>query len=135
MVTARPLIRGEAVGPLLRLDHPISFWGGVDSGTGRIVDPRHPDCGHSIRGTVLAIPAAVGSSSSSAILLELIRCGTAPAAILLGQVDAILPLGVVVARELGYPIVPILELPFDQLAGFEQGSVLRVGADGSICPT
>ena len=48
----RVLVAGEAAGPLLRLAAPISFWGGVDAGTGRIADPRHPDHGTSIAGSV-----------------------------------------------------------------------------------
>ena len=100
-VRGRPLIPGEGRGPLLRLTHPISFWGGVDPTSGQIVDPRHPEFGSSITGTVLAIPAAVGSSSSSAIMLELLREGTAPAAILMGKADAILALGGVVGGEVG----------------------------------
>ena len=126
MVTGRTLIPGEAAGPLLRLTHPISFWGGVDPVAGTISDPRHPQHGASIAGTVLAIPAAIGSSSSSAIMLELLREGTAPAAILIGRADAILGLGVVVGRELGYETIPMLELSMDELRGFADGTVLRV---------
>ena len=65
MVKGSVLISGEGSGPLLRLGHPISFWGGVDPRTGLICDPRHPDYGVCITGTVLALPSAVGSSSSS----------------------------------------------------------------------
>ena len=93
MVTGRVLVPGEAVGPLLRLRAPISFWGGVDPRTGRVADPRHPDHGRSLAGTVLVVPSAVGSSSSSAIMLELMRNGVAPAAVLMGKADAILALG------------------------------------------
>jgi len=129
---ARILIPGEAEGPLLRLAAPISFWGGVDPKTGRIADPRHPDHGRSIAGTALAVPATMGSSSSSAVMLELLRGGHAPAALLLGAVDAILTLGVVVAREMGYGTIPVLALNAEALAALpETGARLRV-ADGEI---
>ena len=94
MVTGRVLVAGAGEGPLLRLSAPISFWGGVDPLSGRIADPRHPDHGRSVAGMVLAVPSAVGSSSSSAIMLELLRNGVAPAAVLMGTADAILALGV-----------------------------------------
>jgi len=74
----------------------------------------------------------VGSSSSSAIMLELIREGTAPAAIVLGKADAILPLGVVVAAELGYAPIPILELPSDQLKGLASGDPVVVSEAGEL---
>ena len=122
MVIGRVLVAAEGVvGPLLRLTHPISFWGGVDPVTGTIADPRHPQWGASIVGTVLAIPSAVGSSSSSAIMLELLREESAPAAVLMGQADAILALGVVVGRELGYPTVPVLEVDMSGLDGVQDG--------------
>ena len=93
---AQVQIEGRAQGPILRLRRPISFWGGVDPKTGRISDPRHPDHGHSIAGTVLVLPGAIGSSSSSYIMLELMAIGKAPAALILPEPDAILSLGVVV---------------------------------------
>jgi predicted aconitase with swiveling domain len=120
----RVLIAGRAEGPVCRLAAPISFWGGVDSQTGLIVDPRHPDCGRSITGTVLALPSAIGSSSSSAVMLELLRGHLAPAALLMGRLDAIVALGVVVGREMGYGAIPVLEVA---LADLE-----RLPADGRV---
>lgn len=111
---------------------PISFWGGVDPLSGRIVDPRHPDHGRSIAGTVLAVPSAVGSSSSSAIMLELLRNGVAPAAVLMGTADAILALGVVVGRELGYAPIAVVQVPLASMAHFTEGVLLHVGPDGSV---
>ena len=84
-----------------------------------------------IGGTVLVVPAAVGSSSSSAILLELIREGTAPAAVVMGKADAILALGVVVARELGHSGPPVLELSSPMLDALPEG-VLEVLEDGTL---
>jgi predicted aconitase with swiveling domain len=55
------------------------------------------------------MPAAIGSSSSSAVLLELIHNGCAPIALLLGEPDAILALGVIVAREMGYGTLPVVQ--------------------------
>ena len=87
------LIDGKAQGPLLQLVAPICFWGGVDRRSGLITQGGHPQLGCSITGTVLALPGTIGSSSSSAILAELIRAGLGPAAMLLAQVDAILVVG------------------------------------------
>jgi predicted aconitase len=36
------LVPGAASGPILRLDEPLSFWGGLDSATGTIIDRLHP---------------------------------------------------------------------------------------------
>jgi uncharacterized protein len=131
VVKGRVLIEGEGGGPLLRLTAPLSFWGGVNPKTGLVSDPRHPQHGQSVAGTVLVLAEPRGSSSSSAIMLELIARGLAPAALLLGQVDAILTLGIVVAREMGYRTLPALEVAPDDLERLPEGR-LHVGADGTI---
>ena len=122
----QPLIAGSASGPLLLLRAPISFWGGVDPATGRIVDPRHPDHGRCVSGTILALPATIGSSSSSSVLLELIHSGHAPAALILRQPDAILLIGLIVARELQWKTLPALRLNTGDFAQLREGRyVLR----------
>lgn len=91
-----------AAGPLLMLSAPISFWGGIDPKTSMVADVRHPEHGVNIAGTILYLPGTIGSSSASAVLLELIHKGIAPKAIILREPDAILLLGVLVAREMGW---------------------------------
>jgi len=125
------LIDGVAEGRLLRLVEPISFWGGIDPQTSRLTDPRHPQHGIAIAGTVLALAAMRGSSSSSAIMLELLARGIAPAALLLGEPDAILSLGVIVGREMGYPVIPVLALAASEQARLPQG-MLHIARGGAI---
>lgn len=99
------LITGPvASGPLLKLSAPISFWGGVDPKTSMVADVRHPEHGVTIAGTILYLPGTIGSSSASAVLLELIHKGIAPKAIILKEPDAILLLGVLVAKEMGWAV-------------------------------
>jgi uncharacterized protein len=100
---AKVLVPGPAVqAEALVLTAPISFWGGVDPKTSMIVDVRHPQHGMEIKGRVLFIPSTIGSSSASAILLELVHRHFAPAALVLHEPDAILLLGLIVAREMGW---------------------------------
>lgn len=120
------LLPGAAEGRLLRLTAPLSFWGGVQPKTGRIVLAGHPQEGQEIAGRLLALPATVGSSSSSSVMLELLREGRAPAGLLLATLDAILLLGVTVARELGYPAIPALRLDAEALAGLPDGAPARL---------
>ncbi|MGL4975244.1 MAG: aconitase X [Bosea sp. (in: a-proteobacteria)] len=108
---AQVLLDGEAKpSPVLALTSPISFWGGVDPRTGDIIDARHPQCGENIAGKFLVLPGTIGSSSASAVLLELVHAGRAPAAIAMAEPDAILLLGLVVAREMGWPTPPACRL-------------------------
>jgi predicted aconitase with swiveling domain len=99
---------GTAEGDVLILDEPLSLWGGLDPATGDVIDVRHPQRGARVAGRVLLLPAGRGSSSSSTILAEAIRAGTAPAAIVLGEPDPILALGAIVGRELYGTVVPIV---------------------------
>lgn len=122
----RALVAGAGAGPVLRLDEPLSFWGGVDPVTGRIIDRRHPRRGESVAGRVLVMPYGRGSSSSSSVLLEGVRLGTAPAAVVLRELDGILALGAAVARELYEQSPPVVLLaPADWEA-------LREGDDASV---
>ena len=109
---AEILLTGSpAGGQCLALTAPISFWGGVDPASGTIIDARHPERGRNIAGRILALPGTIGSSSASAVLLELVHAGKAPAALLMDAPDAILLLGLVVAREMGWPTPPAFRLP------------------------
>jgi predicted aconitase with swiveling domain len=129
------LVDGPAAsGPALLLTAPISFWGGVDPKTGRIADVRHPQHGTNITGTVLFLPGTIGSSSASAVLLELVHAGRAPAAIVLHEPDAILLLGLIVAREMGWETPIALWLDRAEHERFA-GRPVTVGSDGSITET
>lgn len=94
---AAAVIAGNAEGLALVLAQPLSFWGGIDVATGRIIDASHPDRGETVTGRVLVMPGGRGSSSSSSVLAEAIRRKTAPAAIILARPDAILAVGAIIA--------------------------------------
>lgn len=124
------LYPGAAEGPLLKLSAPMSFWGGVDPTSGEIILGSHPERGRNIGGTVLALADPIGSSSSSYVLLELIHKGCAPAALLLGQPDAILIVGCLVAREMGYRVPPVLHVDREALNALPVGHGVVV--DGEV---
>lgn len=122
-----------AEGRLLVLEKPISFWGGVDPLTGAIMDPRHPRHGERQAGRILVMERTIGSSSSSAVMLELLRNRVAPAAIVVGRTDAILVLGILVAEELGYSTIPVLQVGTPDIARLHEkdGARTRV-QDGML---
>lgn len=130
MIKASVLVGGTVSGPVLRLDEPISFWGGVDGRTGRIVDPAHPQRGVSISGSILVMPHGRGSSSSSSVLAELVRTGAGPAGIVLDEPDAILVGGAVVAASLYNIDCPIVVAETNAATGenwaLEDGGLRRL---------
>lgn len=108
------LVPGRAAGEVLALSEPVSFWGGFDARTGRIVDRLHPDLGECLTGRVLVMHSARGSSSGSSVLAEAIRLGTAPAAIVLRSRDAILTIGALVAATLYKRSCPVVVVENDR---------------------
>ncbi len=126
------LVAGAASGPVLALDEPLSFWGGLDPATGAITDRRHPQHGRVVTGSVLVMPHGRGSSSASSVLAEAIRSGTAPAAIVLGASDAIVALGALVAAELYGTICPVVVVAdgYEQVAAAGRASVAPSGTVG-----
>ena len=82
----------------LRLTEPLSFWGGLDPETGKIVDRHHPQYGESIAGRSLIMARTRGSTSSPGTLVEAIRLGNGPRSITLQQADLTVMAAVKVAR-------------------------------------
>jgi len=127
---AELLVPGQpGQGPALILSAPISFWGGIDPKSGRIIDVRHPECGQSVAGSVLFLPSTIGSSSASAVLMELVHGGHAPAALVLHEPDAILLLGLIVAREMGWDTPVAVRLDRSRFVSFA-GRDVTIDAEG-----
>ena len=107
-IRAVTLVAGSAEGPAFVLQEPLSFWGGLDSATGEIIDRWHPQSGAILTGRMLLMESGRGSSSGSSVLAEAIRAGTGPAGIVLLTRDAIVTLGALVAAELYAASCPVV---------------------------
>ena len=125
-INGRTLVHGDARGEVLFSDVGLSFWGGVDAATGRIIDSHHPLCGTVLSGKVLAIPSGRGSCSGSGVLLELILNGHAPAALVFGSQEDILPLAIIIAEEVFGLSLPSVRLSSDDFHRLRSIAHLRV---------
>jgi predicted aconitase with swiveling domain len=115
---------------VLRLDSPLSPWGGLDPLTGKIVDERHPQHGACIADRILVLPGSVGSTSGPSVLADCLRRGTGPVAIMLEQADSTLMVAVWVAETLYGSSCRILSRPRAQWP--ESGSRMPLPAsDGT----
>ena len=134
MPEGRALAFGTAEGRALVLEEPLSFWGGMDPATGEVIDAHHPARGTSLGGRVVVMPRGRGSSSAPSVLAEAIRLGTAPAAILLSEPDAIVALGAIVAAELYGRACPVVVLDEEDHGRIPDGAPVRVSAteDGAL---
>lgn len=126
-VPGRTLHRGTAAGPVLKLDAPVSFWGGIDPATGGIVDRAHPQHGCIITGTVLAMAGSRGSSGTPGVLGEMLRRGTGPAAIVLTKPDVNLVAGALVAATLYAAICPVVLVDLDTFDSLRTGDRVNLG--------
>lgn len=138
MPEGRTLVAGRATGLALVLHAPLSFWGGVDPETGELIDTHHPQRGAFVTDRILVMPSGRGSSSSSYVLAEAIRAGTAPAAIVLREPDGIVALGAIVARELYGTRIPVVVLGADGYDAIVDGVTIEVAAgedEATVGPT
>jgi predicted aconitase with swiveling domain len=126
------IISGTARGAALVSSEPISFWGGYDYKSGEIIDRRHPLSGMNASGKVLAVPFTRGSSTTSEVLLEAIRAGTAPCAILTTGTDFFFALASVVADELYARPLPLMSVAEADFARLKTGDEIQIEADGRV---
>lgn len=132
ILKGRAVVPGRASGLAVVSQKPISFWGGVDPHTGEVIDRRHDRTGAIVAGKVFVFPAGKGSSTGSAVLMEGIRNGAAPAAIINARVEPILALGAIVAEELYHKTVPIVVLAQTDFEAIQDGDHLEIQPDGSV---
>ena len=132
MIRGRVLVAGDVEGEALASTEPLSFWGGYDQTSGEIIDRRHPLSGHVATGKILALPASRGSSTTAAVLLEAVRRGTAPAAIITDGADTFLTLAAIVADEMYERTFVVVSVNADDFATLASAEKLHIGIDGRI---
>jgi predicted aconitase with swiveling domain len=134
-LSGHPVIPGEASGLVLVSSEPLSFWGGYDYQTGIIIDQRHPLAGACAAGRVLAVPFTRGSSTTTAVLLEAVKAGTAPAAIITTAPDSFFALASIVAGEMYARPIPLVVLTPEDFRQLQAGQMVKVTAEGQVVLT
>jgi cis-L-3-hydroxyproline dehydratase len=132
VIAGRAIVAGEAEGEALVTQDALSFWGGYDFTTGEIIDKHHPLAGVRAAGRILAVPFSKGSSTTTAVLLEAVRAGTAPAAIITTGTDAFFALASIVAGEMYGKSFPVIALEAADFASLRTGDRLTISSDGRI---
>ena len=129
-MTARSILPGAAEGPILASDEPLSFWGGVDPGSGRIIDVHHPLHGRAVTGAVLMMPSTRGSCTGSGVLLDLALSGRGPAALVFSEPEDVVTLGALIAAEMFGRALPVLRLTPGDFAALAREGHARIAPDG-----
>ncbi len=128
------LLDGECGGETLVLEEPLSFWGGLDPKSGRIVDEHHPQLGECVAGRILVMPGTRGSTSSPGALADAIQLGNGPAAVILPEPNITILVAAMIARELYDTKLPVLVVDRDDYRRLRSGQQLAI-ADADVLST
>lgn len=126
---ARRILPGLAEGPVLAMAEGLSFWGGVDPETARVIDAHHPAHGAGLAGAVVMMPTSRGSCSGSGVMLDLMLNDRAPAALIFSEPEDILTLGALIGAEMFGRTVPVLRVSAEDFARLSAVAHLRIDAD------
>ncbi len=127
ILKGRKVVGGTAEGEALVSKDPVSFYGGVDPDTGVITEPGHTCYGECISGKVFVFPTGKGSTVGSYVIYRMKKQGTAPAAIVNVETEAILATGCVISS------IPLVDkLDADPLKALKTGMRLRVVGDEGL---
>lgn len=132
VLKGRTVVAGTAEGEALVSYEPLSFWGGYDFRTGTIIDTHHQLTGVRAAGRILAVPFSRGSSTTTAVLLEAVRAGTAPAAMLTTGADSFFALASIVAGLMYGKSFPVIALEPDDFGRLVTGQRIWIDASGEV---
>ena len=126
----RPVLGGLARGPALFTDTPVNFTAGFTKPPNllpwkrsQFCDRHHPWCGMNLKGTVLFLPACIGSTYTGLVLLDLVRLGRGPVGMVVEDVDPLLVSGAVVSEVWYGRGIPIVACDIGQFRGMVRPGV------------
>ena len=120
----RRIVSGTGEGKALVTTQPINFLAMVNAKTGTITDPVHELHCKSLKGSVLILPYAIGSSVGAYAIYSLKEYGNAPSAVVCSKADITTASGCALAN------IPVVDLPNGiPLYTLKQGLKIRVEAD------
>jgi uncharacterized protein len=130
ILKGRSITHGKVSGEAVVSKSAFGFYGAVDPGTGVVSDKRHELYGRKIAGKVLVFPEGRGSTGGALYMLELARCGTAPAAIVNRITEPILATGAILAEKFYQTTIPVIDnLDGDPITELADGETVTVDAD------
>ena len=105
----RSLVGGKTEGETLVTRQAFMFAHGIDPKTGKIIDVRHELHGSSIKGKIFIFPFGKGSTTGSTWILETIRRGNGPLAVINLETEPITATGVMLGEMLYGVRIPVID--------------------------
>jgi len=129
-IKGRGVVGRQVKGEAIVTKEPFMFPHGLDPRTGVVINKKHELFGRNLVGKILIFPFAVGSTSTATWLLEAIRLGKSPKALILEELDPMLAIGAILA-EIFYFDKSFTVIDFPNLIGKED-SPLNIIKTGDI---
>ncbi|MFX0071499.1 MAG: DUF126 domain-containing protein [Candidatus Hermodarchaeota archaeon] len=121
----RKIYKGTAEAEAIVTNDGISFYGGVDPDSGKVVEVGHELEGQSITGKILVFPSGKGSTVGSYTMYRMKKNNTAPAAIVNVQIDTIIAVGCIISE---IPCVDKIDIN-----NIKNGQIVKVnGSEGTV---
>lgn len=130
VLKGRSITHGKAEAEAIVSKTAFGFYGAVDPKTGTVSDRRHELFGKKIAGKVFVFPEGRGSTAGAIIILELARCGTAPAAMVNRTTEPILATGAILAEKFYKTTIAVVDnFKEDPIKEITSGNKVMVDAD------
>ena len=110
----------EIKGSAIITRQEITFLGGVDDESGKIIDRTHELYGKSIAGRILIFPKSRGSTVGSYVIYGLSRNKKAPLAMIVNSVDNIVLAGAIIAR------IPLIKCSDERIFNEKTGKRITI---------
>ena len=111
-IRIRPIVDGMVEGQILVSPIPISFFGGIDPKTGKIIDSENPLYGQTIANKIFVFPQGKGSTVGSYTIYGLRVNGVAPIAFVANIAETIVVAGAILAD------IPLVDQPEEDVLYF-----------------
>ncbi len=132
-LTGRGLVPGIAEGEALVSRESLVWSHGVDPASGKIDDMRVSACGESVKDKILIYPLGKGSTSGATWMLETVRCGNGPMAIINKETELIIVAGALLSEKLYSKVIPVVDrLSDDPTKLIETGDWVRVDGEKGL---
>jgi len=93
----RIISKGVTEGEALTTSQPISFYGGVDPNTSKIIEKGHELQGKEVKDRILVFPNGKGSTVGSYTLYRMKKNGIAPAGIINRECETVVAVGAIIS--------------------------------------
>jgi predicted aconitase with swiveling domain len=133
VLRGRGINGGCAEGRALVSKLAFGFTHGVDPETGEVTDVRHDLRNQNLRDRILVFPVGKSSSSGGMYILETVRCGNAPAAVINVETEPVIGAGFIMADLIYNKKVPVVDhLDCNPCDVIKTGDYVWVDGDNGI---